>query len=82
MEHSYEQLNTKYVETSKVSPSIKYAAILLALIFTFIPLAELANEFNYHFIKSESGFTCFPGYGYDSYPIPEPLKFKEGKPIE
>ncbi|WP_282021172.1 hypothetical protein [Tenacibaculum aiptasiae] len=52
MINSYDQLNIEYVETKKVSLRIKYTAIFFAIIFTFIPLAELINDFDYNYIVS------------------------------
>ncbi|WP_299120463.1 hypothetical protein [uncultured Tenacibaculum sp.] len=59
MKNSYDQLNIEYVETKKVSLRIKYFAIFFAIIFTFIPLAELINEFDYnHIVTYYHAFGC------------------------
>lgn len=73
MKNSFEQLHTDYVETRKVLKPIKFAAILIAVIFIFIPLAELITEFEYHVIRSEVQNSCFVGYDIDHHP----LQFRE-----
>lgn len=79
MEQSYEQLNTEYVETRKVSSSVKYTAIFIALIFSFTPLPEFIYEFDYNNIEPYTVINgCITGYDLN----PSPLEFRELKIIE
>lgn len=75
MNNSYEQLNFEFVEPRKDSLVIKYLSIFIALIFAFIPLAELVREFDYNRIKSVTYITCIVG---DDFFL-RPLEFKELK---
>ncbi|WGH75502.1 hypothetical protein P8625_15790 [Tenacibaculum tangerinum] len=78
MKHLDKLPDTKYVdvdvETRKVSLFIKYTAILMGLVFAFIPLAELVREFDYNRIEYKVSFSgCFVGDELNSFP----LQFKE-----
>ena len=75
MEYNYEQLNTEYGESRKVSFIVKYIAMFLALIFAFIPLAELVREFDYNRIESFPVVTCIIRTDIQY----QPLEFKELK---
>ncbi|CAL2061326.1 conserved hypothetical protein [Tenacibaculum sp. 190524A05c] len=75
MKNSYDQLTTEFIETRKVSPLTICFSIVFALIFAFIPLAELVKDFEYNQIKYEPKFTCIIGNF-------EPLQFKEYKPLK
>ncbi|MDC1162589.1 hypothetical protein OAT18_04025, partial [Tenacibaculum sp.] len=47
MERSYEQLNTDFIETRKVSLLTKLGSISLSIAFFFIPLVDIVPGFEY-----------------------------------
>ena len=74
MKNSYDQLNIEYVETKKVSSFVKFTTIVLILIFTIIPLAELIDVLDYNYAAPNTIHGCLAGL-YDTFPS-EPLQFK------
>ena len=73
MSSNYKQLDCKHIETRKVSYLIKSTDLLFVLIFTFITLAKLVNEFDYNHIKSRPTITCIVGEHFYF----QPLEFRE-----
>lgn len=76
MENNYDQINFKYNETDKQTPSVRIMAVFLVLVFAFIPLAEIVPDFEYNIVSSfnSTKYTCIVGWEYF-----EPLSFKEIK---
>lgn len=70
MKNSYDQINIQYLETKNVSTFVKFPVIILILIFTFIPLVELIEVFNYNYAAPYSPSICLFDWSL------EPLQFK------
>jgi hypothetical protein len=74
MKNSNDQLKLEYLETRNVSPFVKYATIILILLFTFIPLAEFIDGLDYNYAAPQTIHTCL--VGWEEVYITEPLQFK------
>ena len=60
-------------KTDKQTPSIRIVSIFLILIFSFVPLAEIVIDFDYHFIESYPTYFCISDFSFET------LSFKEIK---
>ncbi len=55
MEKSFDTINLEYIETRKVSVLGKLVAMVLVVIFTFVPMYEFITQFKPGFIGCTYG---------------------------
>ena len=65
MEQNFNTINLEYVETKKVSLVIKAVALILVVIFTFVPMYEFLTQFMPNELYQCGCFGCYRMfYGY------------------
>ena len=70
MENCYEQLNTEFIETRKVSFLTKSFSISLSLIFIYKPLVEIIPGIDYVYnIYYYCIYGCLVSFGPNCFPF-------------
>ena len=59
MKQNYNTINLEYMETKKVSFSIKFVSLILILIFTFVPMYEFLTQFIPNELYKCGCFGCY-----------------------